>query len=193
MKNLILALLPFVAVFAVVGNLQAAGKPKVHFKTNVGDFTIELEPEHAPQTVANFLQYVRDGHYDGLIFHRVIKAFMVQGGGFDAKYDKKPTRAPIENEADKGISNERGTIAMARTGDPHSATNQFFINSKFNGFLNHRSKTQQGWGYTAFGRVIDGMNIVGRISRVETGSGGPFPSDVPVEPVIIESAKIISE
>ena len=193
MKNLILALLPFVAVFAVVGNLQAAGKPKVHFKTNVGDFTIELEPEHAPQTVANFLQYVRDGHYDGLIFHRVIKAFMVQGGGFDEKYEKKPTRASIENEADKGIPNERGTIAMARTGDPHSATNQFFINVKFNGFLNHRSKTQQGWGYTAFGRVIDGMNIVGRISRMETGSGGPFPSDVPVEPVVIKTAKIISE
>lgn len=193
MKNLIMAVLPFIAVFAIAGNLQAAGKPKVHFKTNIGDFTIELEPDRAPQTVANFLQYVRDGHYDGLIFHRVIKAFMIQGGGFDANYNKKPTRAPIENEADKGILNERGTIAMARTGDPHSATNQFFINAKFNGFLNHRAKTQQGWGYTAFGRVIDGMNIVGRISRVATGSGGPFSSDVPVEPIIIEKAKIISE
>ena len=123
MKNLIMALLPFVAAFAIAGNLQAAGKPKVHFKTNVGDFTIELEREKAPQTVANFLQYVRDGHYDGMIFHRVIKAFMVQGGGFDKSYNKKPTREPIPNEADKGIPNERGTIAMARTGDPHSATN----------------------------------------------------------------------
>ncbi len=193
MKNLIMALLPFMAVFAVAGNIQAAGKPKVHFKTNVGDFTVELEPERAPQTVANFLQYVRDGHYDGLIFHRVIKSFMVQGGGFDANYNKTPTRGPIENEADKGIPNERGTLAMARTSDPHSATNQFFINVKYNGFLNHRSKTQQGWGYTAFGRVIDGMNIVGRISRMETGSGGPFPSDVPTKQVIIEKAKIISE
>ncbi|MBT3915914.1 MAG: peptidyl-prolyl cis-trans isomerase [Rhodospirillaceae bacterium] len=193
MKNLIMALLPFVAAFAIAGNLQAAGKPKVHFKTNVGDFTIELEPEKAPQTVANFLQYVRDGHYDGMIFHRVIKAFMVQGGGFDKSYNKKPTREPIPNEADKGIPNERGTIAMARTGDPHSATNQFFINVKFNGFLNYRSKTQQGWGYTAFGRVIDGMNIVGRISRMETGPAGPFPTDVPTKQVFIEKAKIISE
>jgi|TARA_B100000315_G_scaffold185334_1_gene174435 peptidyl-prolyl cis-trans isomerase A (cyclophilin A)/peptidyl-prolyl cis-trans isomerase B (cyclophilin B) len=193
MKNLIVALLPFVAAFAIAGTLEAAGKPKVHFKTNVGDFTIELEPEKAPQTVANFLQYVREGHYDGMIFHRVIKAFMIQGGGFDTKYDKKPTRGPIPNEADKGIPNERGTIAMARTGDPHSATNQFFINVKFNGFLNYRSKTQQGWGYTAFGRVIDGMNIVGRISRMETGPGGPFPTDVPQKQVVIEKAKIISE
>jgi cyclophilin family peptidyl-prolyl cis-trans isomerase len=193
MKNLIMALLPFMAIFAVVGSLEAAGKPKVHFKTNMGDFTIELEPEYAPSTVANFLQYVRDGHYDGLIFHRVIKAFMVQGGGFDDKYNKKPTREPIENEADKGIPNERGTIAMARTGDPHSATNQFFINVKFNGFLNHSSKTQQGWGYTAFGRVIDGMNIIGRISLMETGAGGPFGSDVPIEQVVIEKAEIISE
>jgi cyclophilin family peptidyl-prolyl cis-trans isomerase len=193
MKNIIMSILPFITVFAVLGNLQAAGKPKVHFKTTLGDFTVELEPDKAPQTVANFLQYVRAGHYDGLIFHRVIKAFMVQGGGFDEAYTKTPTSGPIENEADKGLPNERGTIAMARTGDPHSATNQFFINVKYNGFLNHQSKSQQGWGYTAFGRVIDGMNIVGRISRLETGPGGPFPSDVPIEPVIIEKIKIISE
>ena len=175
-----------------MGNVDAAEKPKVYFKTNIGDFTIELEPELAPKTVANFIQYVEEGHYDGLIFHRVIKAFMIQGGGFDASYSKKPTRPPIENEADKGLSNERGTIAMARTGDPHSATNQFFINVKFNGFLNYVSKSQQGWGYTAFGRVIDGMNIVGRISRLETGKGGPFPSDVPAEQVIIEEAKLVT-
>ena len=191
MKNLIMSILPFVTIFAVIGNLQATGKPKVHFKTTMGDFTVELEPDKAPQTVANFLQYVREGHYDGLIFHRVIKAFMVQGGGFDKNYNKTATREPIENEADKGIPNERGTIAMARTNDPHSATNQFFINVKFNGFLDHRSKSQQGWGYTAFGRVIDGMNIVGRISMMKTGPGGPFPSDVPIEQVIIEKAKII--
>lgn len=193
MKNLIMSILPFVTIFAVIGNLQATGKPKVHFKTTMGDFTVELEPDKAPQTVANFLQYVREGHYNGLIFHRVIKAFMVQGGGFDKNYNKTATREPIENEADKGIPNERGTIAMARTNDPHSATNQFFINVKFNGFLNHRSKSQQGWGYTAFGRVIDGMSIVGRISMMKTGPGGPFPSDVPVEQVIIEKAKIISD
>lgn len=193
MKKLLMFVLPFLAVFAIVSNVEVAGKPKVHFQTNVGDFTLELEPDRAPNTVANFMQYVRDGHYDGLIFHRVIKSFMIQGGGFEANYDKKPTRAPIENEADKGLSNERGTIAMARTNDPHSATNQFFISLKFNGGLNHRSKTEQGWGYTAFGRVIDGMNIVGRISRMETGSGGPFPTDVPTKQVIIEKAKIISE
>ena len=175
-----------------MGNVDAAEKPKVYFKTNIGDFTIELEPELAPKTVANFIQYVEEGHYNGLIFHRVIKAFMIQGGGFDASYSKKPTKPPIENEADKGLSNERGTIAMARTGDPHSATNQFFINVKFNGFLNYVSKSQQGWGYTAFGRVIDGMNIVGRISRLETGKGGPFPSDVPTKQVIIEEAKLVA-
>ena len=183
----------FITIMSLImGNVDAAEKPKVYFKTNIGDFTIELEPELAPKTVANFIQYVEEGHYDGLIFHRVIKAFMIQGGGFDASYSKKPTRPPIENEADKGLSNERGTIAMARTGDPHSATNQFFINVKFNGFLNYVSKSQQGWGYTAFGRVIDGMNIVGRISRLETGKGGPFPSDVPIEQVIIEEAKLVA-
>ena len=191
MKILIKSILSFIVIVGVISNLQAAEKPKVHFETTMGDFTIELEPDKAPQTVANFIEYVRAGHYDGLIFHRVIKAFMVQGGGFDRNYTKMPTRQPIENEADNGLPNERGTIAMARTGDPHSATNQFFINVKYNGFLNYQSKTQQGWGYTAFGRVIDGMNIVGRISRMETGPGGPFPSDVPVKQVIIEKVKII--
>ena len=192
MKKIFIIFLSITIMSLIMGNVDAAEKPKVYFKTNIGDFTIELEPELAPKTVANFIQYVQEGHYDGLIFHRVIKAFMIQGGGFDSSYNKKPTRAPIENEADKGLSNERGTIAMARTGDPHSATNQFFINVKFNGFLNYVSKSEQGWGYTAFGRVIDGMNIVGRISRLETGKGGPFPSDVPTEQVIIEEAKLVT-
>ena len=192
MKKVFIVFLFLTIMGSIMGNVDAAEKPKVYFKTNIGDFTIELEPELAPKTVTNFIQYVEEGHYDGLIFHRVIKAFMIQGGGFDASYSKKPTRPPIENEADKGLSNERGTIAMARTGDPHSATNQFFINVKFNGFLNYVSKSQQGWGYTAFGRVIDGMNIVGRISRLETGKGGPFPSDVPAEQVIIEEAKLVT-
>ncbi|MAV88067.1 MAG: cyclophilin [Rhodospirillaceae bacterium] len=192
MMRVFVVFLSIIVMSLIMENVDAAEKPKVYFKTNVGDFTVELEPELAPKTVANFIQYVREGHYDGLIFHRVIKAFMIQGGGFDASYSKKPTRPPIENEADKGLSNERGTIAMARTGDPHSATNQFFINVKFNGFLNYVSKSQQGWGYTAFGRVIDGMNIVGRISRLETGKGGPFPSDVPTDQVIIEEAKLVA-
>jgi len=192
MKKVFIVFLFLTIMGSIMGNVDAAEKPKVYFKTNIGDFTIELEPELAPKTVTNFIQYVEEGHYDGLIFHRVIKAFMIQGGGFDASYSKKPTRPPIENEADKGLSNERGTIAMARTGDPHSATNQFFINVKFNGSLNYVSKSQQGWGYTAFGRVIDGMNIVGRISRMETGKGGPFPSDVPTEQVIIEEATLVA-
>ena len=188
MKQLFLSLLPLVAAFALFGTItsssEAAGKPKVLFQTSMGDFTVELEPA---------LNYVRKGHYDGTIFHRVIKGFMIQGGGFDLEFDRQATGDPIANEADKGLPNERGTIAMARTSDPHSATDQFFVNTVLNRFLDHRGKTQQGWGYTAFGRVIDGMNIVGRIGRVATGPAGPFPSDVPVEPVVIKKAKITSE
>lgn len=170
-----------------------ASKPRVLFHTNQGDFTVELEPERAPKTVANFLQYVREGHYDGTIFHRVVAGFVVQGGGFTADYRKLPTHGPIQNEADKGLSNERGTIAMARTSDPHSASDQFFINLKFNGSLDYRAKTTDGWGYTAFGRVVDGMNIVARIGNVPTGKGGPFDAEVPQQPVIIEKASIIAE
>jgi len=168
-----------------------APKPKVLFKTSMGDITVELEPDRAPNTVANFLAYVKAGHYDGTIFHRVISNFMIQGGGFNSDYRRLPTNAPIQNEADKGLSNERGTIAMARTSDPHSATDQFYINLKFNGSLDFRSKNGSGWGYTAFGRVIDGMNIVARIGLVKTGPGGPFPTDVPQEPVVIEKATIV--
>jgi len=168
-----------------------AAKPKVLFKTNMGDITVELEPDRAPNTVANFLTYVKEGHYDGAIFHRVINNFMIQGGGFNRDYNRLPTHAPIQNEADKGLSNERGTIAMARTSDPHSATDQFYINLKFNGSLDHRTKSDSGWGYTAFGRVTDGMNIVARIGLVKTGAGGPFPTDVPLEPVVIEKATIV--
>jgi len=168
-------------------------KPQVQFKTSMGEFTVELEPERAPKTVANFLSYVREGHYDGTIFHRVIKNFMVQGGGFTTDYRQKPTKGPIANEADRALPNERGTIAMARTGDPNSATAQFFVNVVSNGFLNHTSKTVQGWGYTAFGRVTDGMNIVVRMSMVETGRGGPFDTDVPKSPIVIEKATIVRE
>jgi cyclophilin family peptidyl-prolyl cis-trans isomerase len=177
----------------VTANASAADNPRVLFKTNKGDFTVELFPDKAPKTVANFLGYVRAKHYDGTIFHRVIASFVAQGGGFDKDYQRQQTQASIAIEADNGLSNERGTIAMARTSDPNSATDQFFFNLKFNGFLNHRSKTQQGWGYTVFGKVISGMNIVGRIARAPTGPGGPFSKDVPVDPVIVEAASVVGE
>ena len=171
---------------------MAADKPIVTFRTTMGDFSVQLEPEKTPKTVANFLQYVRDGHYDNTIFHRVINKFMVQGGGFTEDLSPKPVREPILNEADIGLKNKRGTIAMARTGDPHSATAQFFINVIYNKFLDHISKTQQGWGYTAFGEVIDGMNIIGRIARVETDRSGVF-DDVPKNPILIKKAFITSK
>ena len=164
----------------------------VRMTTSLGVIELELDAVKAPKTVKNFVEYANSGHYDDTIFHRVIPGFMIQGGGMGPGMKEKATGTPVENEADNGLKNAIGTIAMARTNDPHSATNQFFINVKFNGFLNHRLKSQQGWGYTAFGRVIDGMSIVGRISMMKTGPGGPFPSDVPVEQVIIEKAKIIS-
>lgn len=168
-----------------------AAKPRVLIKTNLGDITVELEPDRTPITVANFLNYVKSGHYDGTIFHRVINNFMIQGGGFTQDYRELPTGPTIQNEADKGLSNERGTIAMARRSDPNSASAQFYINLKFNGTLDHRAKTNDGWGYTAFGRVVDGMNIVARIGLVKTGPAGQFSSDVPVEPVIIEKMSVI--
>jgi len=179
-------------VFATTGS-ASVDNPKVIFKTSKGDITVELFPDKAPKTVANFLLYVHDKHYDGTIFHRVIRSFVAQGGGFNKAYQRQPTRAAIPIEADNGLSNERGTIAMARTNDPNSATDQFFFNLKFNGFLNHRSKTRQGWGYAVFGKVIDGMNIVSRIARAPTGAGGPFPQDVPAEPVIIKTVRVVGE
>ena len=162
------------------------GSPLATFETTHGSFAIALEPEAAPETVANFVRYVRDGQYDGTIFHRVIAGFMIQGGGYTERYEQKPTRAPIENEAPVAPGNDRGTIAMARTADPHSATAQFFINVVDNDFLNHTAKTARGWGYAAFGRVVDGMETVDRIAALRTGPGGPFPSDVPQEAVVIE-------
>ena len=164
------------------------GSPLVTFETTHGSFAIALEPEAAPETVANFVRYVRDGQYDGTIFHRVIAGFMIQGGGYTERYEQKPTRAPIENEAPIAPGNDRGTIAMARTADPHSATAQFFINVVDNDFLNHTAKSARGWGYAAFGRVVDGMETVDRIVALRTGPGGPFPSDVPQEAVVIKKA-----
>jgi peptidyl-prolyl cis-trans isomerase B (cyclophilin B) len=159
----------------------------VKLKTNFGDITLELFEDKAPKTVANFLSYVEDGFFDNTIFHRVINNFMIQGGGFTPDMDQKDTKDPIENEADNGVANEVGTIAMARTQDPHSATAQFFINVNNNDFLNHSGKSVNGWGYCAFGKVTEGMDVVEKIKAVKTGNHG-YHQDVPVEPVIIEKA-----
>ncbi|APD86681.1 peptidylprolyl isomerase [Alteromonas gracilis] len=161
----------------------------VTLKTNFGDITLELFEDKAPKTVANFLSYVEDGFFDNTIFHRVINNFMIQGGGFTPDMDQKDTKDPIENEADNGVANEVGTIAMARTQDPHSATAQFFINVNNNDFLNHSGKSVNGWGYCAFGKVVEGMDVVEKIKAVKTGNHG-YHQDVPVEPVIIEKAVI---
>ncbi|HCB09164.1 MAG TPA: peptidylprolyl isomerase [Alteromonas sp.] len=163
----------------------------VTFKTNHGDITLELYADKAPKTVENFLSYVQDGFYDNTIFHRVIDGFMIQGGGMTPDMEQKETKAPIENEANNGVANEAGTIAMARTNDPHSATAQFFINVKDNDFLNFSSESMNGWGYCAFGKVTEGMDVVEKIKNVKTGNYG-YHQDVPVEAVIIEKA-VVSE
>jgi peptidyl-prolyl cis-trans isomerase B (cyclophilin B) len=164
---------------------------KAVLHTTYGDITIELNAEKAPETAANFAQYVKDGFYNGTIFHRVIPNFMVQGGGFDEKMSQKPTRDTIKNEADNGLSNETGAIAMARTSDPHSASAQFFINVADNHFLD-KARSQDGWGYAVFGKVTEGMDVVNKIKGVATGSAGGH-QDVPREAVLIESADLIEE
>ncbi len=156
----------------------------------MGEISIELDFDNAPKTAANFQQYVEDGFYDGKIFHRVIDGFMIQGGGFDAEMREAQTRDPIENEADNGLKNETGTLAMARTNDPHSASAQFFINVTDNSFLNHSGKTPQGWGYAVFGKVVEGMDVVNNIKGVSTGSAGHH-QDVPVEAIVIETATVV--
>lgn len=161
----------------------------VKLHTRFGVITLELDAEKAPETVKNFLAYVEAGHYDGTIFHRVIKDFMVQGGGMLPDMSQKPTRATVKNEANNGLKNDRGTIAMARTSEPHSASAQFFINTVDNDFLNFRSETTQGWGYAVFGKVIEGMDVVDQIRAVKTGRSG-YHSDVPVEPVVIDKAEV---
>ena len=166
--------------------------PVVELETNMGAIVIELNEEKAPKTVENFLNYVKSGQYDGTIFHRIIDGFMIQGGGMDAEMNEKPTNAPIENEADNGLKNDKGTIAMARTQDPHSATSQFFINVKDNDFLNHSGKNMQGWGYTVFGKVTSGMDVIEKMRSVPTGRFG-MHADVPKEPVVINSATIVSQ
>ena len=172
---------------------SAAAAPKVKFATSAGDFVVEVYPDKAPKTVDNFLQYVKDKHYDGTVFHRVIENFMVQGGGFDAAYAQKPTRAPVVHEGREALTkggdkNVVGTLAMARTNDPNSASSQFFINVRDNDFLN---PSAQAPGYTVFGKVVSGMEVVNKIKATPTGAGGPFPGDVPKTPVLINSATLV--
>jgi peptidyl-prolyl cis-trans isomerase B (cyclophilin B) len=162
---------------------------RVKIETTMGVITLELDDEKAPDTVANFIQYVEEGFYAGTIFHRVIDGFMVQGGGLDAEMNNKPTRAPIKNEADNGLSNLTATVAMARTNDPHSATAQFFVNVQDNHFLDHKTPSAEGWGYCVFGRVVDGMDTVDAIKSVATTATGPM-RDVPAEVIEITSATI---
>ncbi len=162
----------------------------IRLTTNFGVIDIELDHKNAPITAKNFEKYVRSGHYNGCIFHRVIPGFMIQGGGFDKNMNQKPTLDPIKNEAKNGLKNDKYTIAMARTSDPHSATAQFFINTKDNTFLNFTSESMQGWGYAVFGKVVAGQDFVDKIEKVNTGSHG-FHRDVPIEPVIIEKAEVI--
>ena len=170
----------------------ASADPQVDIKTSQGTIRLELFAAKAPKSVENFLQYAKDGHFNGTIFHRVIDGFMIQGGGFDKGFKQKPTRAPIPNEAKNGLRNDLGTVAMARTSAPHSASSQFFINGKNNDFLNAAS-SQDGWGYAVFGKVVGGMDVVQKISKTPTGAGGPFPTDVPREMVVIESVTVVAD
>jgi peptidyl-prolyl cis-trans isomerase A (cyclophilin A)/peptidyl-prolyl cis-trans isomerase B (cyclophilin B) len=169
-------------------NASAAENPKVSLKTNMGEIVLELYPDKASKTVANFLQYVRSGHYKGTVFHRVINGFMIQGGGYDKDLKERPTKAPIQNEADNGLKNDAYTIAMARTSDPHSATAQFFINVADNHRLDYPG--HDGWGYTVFGKVIKGKEVIDKIKAVETAPKGEH-MNLPVTPIVIESASII--
>ena len=168
---------------------EGTGMVTVNMETSAGTIKLELDGDKAPASVENFVAYAKSGHYDGTIFHRVIPGFMIQGGGFDADMKQKTTSAPIKNEADNGLKNDDGTIAMARTNDPNSATSQFFINVKDNDFLNHKSPTPQGWGYTVFGKVVDGMDVVRKIEQVKTGMSSGH-RDVPVDNVLITTVTV---
>jgi peptidyl-prolyl cis-trans isomerase B (cyclophilin B) len=190
---------PFLIAVTAVATCFAlpalAVNPQVEFDTTAGKIRVELYPDAAPKTVANFLDYVKAKHYDGTQFHRVIGGFMIQGGGFTGDFKQKPTKPPIGIEAEQsskaGLLNVPGTLAMARGPDPNSATAQFFINVADNKFLNFREATQQGYGYTVFGKVVSGMDVVDKIAKAPTGAGGPFPKDVPSEPVLIKQAVVV--
>ena len=175
-----------------VATANSGDKVMVEMHTSKGLITLELDAEKAPVTVANFIEYVKSGHFDGTIFHRVIPGFVIQGGGLESGMKEKPTQAPIENEADNGLKNVTGSICMARTNDPHSATSQFFINLKDNQFLDHTEKSPQGWGYAVFGQVTDGMDVVEAIAAVQTGNAG-FHQDVPVEDIVVEKVTITDQ
>ena len=186
--------LAFALAASVLGAAPALAQ-NVELDTTAGKIVLQLDASAAPKTVENFIAYVKSGHYDGTQFHRVIPGFMVQGGGYTTDYAQKPTRPPVKNEAEQaskaGLVNAPGTIAMARTSDPHSASSQFFINVGDNKFLNYRESTVQGYGYTVFGKVVEGMDVVEKIAKSPTGAGGPFPRDVPVDKILIRSAKVV--
>jgi peptidyl-prolyl cis-trans isomerase B (cyclophilin B) len=190
-----------ISLLAATSIALAAETPKkmseqaiqVKFETTLGAFVVQLNAAKAPVTVENFLTYVKEGHYDGTIFHRVIPGFMAQGGGYTADFKQKPTHRPIKNEADNGLLNKRGTIAMARTPDPNSASSQFFINYVDNAFLDYKSPTPQGWGYAVFGEVVEGMNVVDEMAKIPTGPGGPMPSDVPEKPIVVNKATVVAQ
>lgn len=188
--NVTVPLLLVAATFSLAGS--AAAVTPVRLETTKGVIVLELDENNAPKTVANFVSYVRAGHFDGTVFHRVIPGFVIQGGGFTAALEQKPTRPPVVNEAANGLRNERGTIAMARTSNPDSATSQFFVNLKHNVSLDHRDSSPGGAGYCVFGRVVEGMDVVDAIAASPTGAGGPFGKDVPVEPIIIRKASIVA-
>ena len=184
----VLGCLMFSTAFSADSTAKDGKSSIVTIKTSMGDIKVKLFDQAAPETVKNFLQYVSDGHYSNTVFHRVIKGFMIQGGGFDTKLNQKKTRAPIKNEADNGLANTIGTIAMARTNDPHSASSQFFINVANNAFLNYTEKSERGWGYTVFGKVVKGMDVVEKISHLPTDGG-----DVPIQTVAIESVTLATQ
>lgn len=182
----------FVAALALLASCATfAANPRVEIQTGMGAIVLELYPDKAPLTVENFLQYVKSGHYDGTIFHRVMPGFMIQGGGFTPDFKEKPTRKPVRNEAANGLRNTVGTVAMARTNEPHSATAQFFINVADNGSLDFRYPTAEGYGYAVFGKVMKGMDVVSRIVKVQTGPGPAPHQNVPVKPVVIESIRLV--
>lgn len=176
---------------SAIAATTALANPKIEIKTNLGAITLELYPEQAPKTVENFLKYANSGFYKGTVFHRVIDNFMIQGGGYDTNLREKETQAAIRNEANNGLKNEIYTIAMARTGNPHSATAQFFINTRDNDFLNHTAPNASGWGYTVFGKVVKGQEVVMKISKVRTGPKAFLPGEVPQETVLIEDVKVL--
>lgn len=193
MKTIYTISLVMCLFLAILGNnAMSESNPTVQFETTKGNIVLELDAEKAPKTVENFLTYVNSGHYNGTIFHRVIPSFMIQGGGFDAEMNQKPTNNPIENEANNGLKNIKGSISMARTSVPHSATAQFFINVVDNAMLDFTSESPQGWGYAVFGQVTEGLDVVLAIEEVATGNSG-MHQNVPLEPIVIEKATVVSQ